>query len=75
MCLIFNLTESNPYNMKQRIEKECAMGSGNWFDNNMFEFEFNIQTKKFHLVGSMPRPNLWLGKWRSAALEYPYKHL
>lgn len=46
-CLIFNLTKSNPYNMKQRILKECAEGSGYWFDNNMFIFEYNLQTKKF----------------------------
>lgn len=46
-CLIFNLTKSNPYNMKQKILKEIAEGSGFWFDENMFIFEYNLQTKKF----------------------------
>jgi hypothetical protein len=46
-CLIFNLTKSNPYNMKQKILKEDAEGSGFWFDENMFIFEYNLQTKKF----------------------------
>jgi hypothetical protein len=33
--------------MKQKILKENAEGSGFWFDENMFIFEYNLQTKKF----------------------------
>lgn len=45
-CVIFNLTKSNPYNLKKRILNQSGEGSGFWFDANMFIFEYNLKTKK-----------------------------